>query len=113
MESIRLHWLLLTPFLLGACALPERRADFRSVDPQERTLALAQAAQAEDERAIPVLIAMLDSDDAGERMLAIRTLERMTGQTFGYDYAAPPAQREPAVQDWVRWQRSRGSGSEG
>ncbi len=98
---------------LGGCSLPEQRADFRSVDPQERTLALAQAARERDQDSIPVLISMLDSEDAGERMLAIQTLERLTGQTLGYDFAAPRFKREPAVREWVQWDRARRDAASG
>lgn len=96
--------------LIGAvsgCSLPERRADFDSIDPSERTLALARAAAAPDERMVDRLIVMLDSDDPAERMLAIRALENSTGETFGYHYAASEASRRAAVQRWVEWRRSR------
>lgn len=49
------------------------------------------------------LIQQLDSPDPATRMLAIRTLERLTGQTLGYDHGQPPWKREQAVQAWVDW----------
>ncbi|VAX40019.1 hypothetical protein MNBD_PLANCTO03-1271, partial [hydrothermal vent metagenome] len=37
------------------------------------------------------------------RMVAILALERLTGETLGYDHAAVEAQREDAVARWVEW----------
>jgi len=88
------------------CSLPPQRPDFSSVDPQERTLAAAEAARRADRSSIPPLIEMLDSPDAAQRMLAIATLERLTGQTLDYAYWAPEHQRSEAVSRWVQWWRS-------
>lgn len=105
----------------GACSLPARQADFRSNDPQERTLAVAQAARDPDGASVPQLIQMLQSSDAAERMLAITTLERITGETLGYEYSAPESARRAGVARWVAWQETgsgvaepgRGAGSGG
>ena len=52
------------------------------------------------------LIGALESDDAAERMLAITALERITGETFGYDFAAPRAERTAAIGRWLEWRRA-------
>lgn len=46
---------------------------------------------------------MLESDDSAIRLLSIRTLESMTGQTLGYDPIAPEYERTPAVERWQQW----------
>lgn len=88
---------------LAACSLPDREAGFQSRDPAMRIQALRDAIAAGDRSAIPDLIAMLDSEDPAQRMFAQAGLERMTGQTLGYDHAATPAKRAPAIEAWVAW----------
>lgn len=64
---------------------------------------MLEVAAANDTSKIPELIAALDSDDSAVRLTAIRTLERLTGQTLGYDYAAPESERRLATDRWVEW----------
>jgi len=87
----------------GGCSGGERRADFRSVDPSERTAAAAAAAEAGDLSAVGDLVRMLDSSDAAARMVAIASLERLTGERLGYEATAPRAQRDEAVERWVEY----------
>lgn len=94
--------------LAAGCSLPSQQTGFRSDDPEQRTKALGAAARSDDRTRIPDLIAMLDSSDPAQRMLAIRSLERMTGQTLGYDHAAPEPQRAAAIDRWMKWEASRG-----
>ena len=68
--------------------------------------AAVAAAGAGDESAIPDLITMLDSDDPLVRMLAIRSLEHLTGEVRGYDHAAPEWQRSAAADRWAQWIQS-------
>ncbi|MGI9014449.1 MAG: hypothetical protein ACR2GY_09400 [Phycisphaerales bacterium] len=49
------------------------------------------------------LIELLDSDDPVVRSLAIKELERLTGQTLGYRYDDGVAVRNAAVDRWVVW----------
>jgi hypothetical protein len=96
--------LLPVPLLtMGACSSPQPRADVTSTVPEERALGLAEVGQQEDRARIPEVVALLDSADPGIRMFAIRTLERLTGETLGYDYAAAEHERAEAVDRWVRW----------
>jgi hypothetical protein len=88
------------------CASPP--AGFESPVPAARLEAITHAAQTRDEGSIPDLIAMLDSDDPVVRLAAIRTLERITGTTLGYDYAAPAWQRRDAVKAWADWYKVDG-----
>ncbi len=73
----------------------------------ERTRDIAVAAQAPvtDWKEVDLLIVALDSDDSAERMLAITALNRLTGQTFGYDFAGSWTEREAAIGRWLEWRR--------
>lgn len=87
----------------SSCADPDKAVGFDDKNPAARLRAVRQAAQTEDRSAIRPLITRLDSDDPAERLLAIRTLERLTGETRGYDHAAPRHERDAAVRRWAEW----------
>jgi hypothetical protein len=91
--------------LIAGCARPP--GGFDSPEPAARLYAVTEAARTDDRAAIPSLVALLDSDDPAVRMLSIRTLERLTGQTLGYDHAAPEWERRDAVGRWIDWYRSQ------
>ncbi|MBX3316979.1 MAG: HEAT repeat domain-containing protein [Phycisphaeraceae bacterium] len=96
--------LLLTA--LGACTKPVPKG-LDSYDPTGRIEAMLEVAAKNDTTKIPQLISALDSDDSAVRLTAIRTLERMTGQTLGYDHAAPERERRVATDRWVEWYQGR------
>jgi len=113
----------LAPGLLGSCVYlvgglalagcqEHDRTDFDDVDPAARIQAIQDAAASNDRSAIPDLIRSLDSDDPAERMLAIRALEQMTGQTLGYEHWAPRADRAAAAQRWADWYAGGGDGGQ-
>ena len=85
---------------VGGCAAPAR---FEDPDPTSRLTALGQAVEAGDRSSIPQIISLLDSDDAAVRLFAILALEEMTGQTLGYDHAAPERERREAADRWQAW----------
>jgi hypothetical protein len=66
---------------------------------------VAAQAPVTDWTEVDVLIVALDSDDAAERMLAITALHRLTGLTFGYDFAGSWTEREAAIGRWLEWRR--------
>jgi len=70
-------------------------------------MGLAEAMRAHDEAAIPQYVTMLRSDDPAVRMFAIRALFDLTGETFGYDYGAPEAERAAAIERWDEWVSTR------
>lgn len=94
---------------LASCG-PAIVADFNSAEPAARNSAIVKAATEEDRSKIPDLVRMLDSDDPATRLLAIQTLERMTGERLGYDPAAGAGEREAAAARWVEWVRSHPPG---
>ena len=87
---------------LSGC-IPPTPVGFDSPDPTRRLAAIADAGASEDPAAIPDLIEQLESNDPGARLLAVRSLERITGETLGYDYADPWWVRNEAVRRWRRW----------
>ncbi|MEL6394920.1 MAG: hypothetical protein AAFQ71_02870 [Planctomycetota bacterium] len=94
---------------LTAGCLPQTREGFGSPDPNLRLDAIVETAQASPASPetggseIRELIVQLESADPAARMFAIRSLERRTGQTLGYDHAAPEWERREAVREWVSW----------
>jgi hypothetical protein len=104
-----------TPFLgllivVPGCASPP--GGWNSPDPAARLTAINDAAKTNDRSAIPHLIESLQHDDPVVRMWAIRTLEQMTGQTLGYDYAAPEWERRDRIAAWVDWYKGAGRASD-
>ncbi len=95
---------MLLAVALGACG-PTIRPDFNSPEPAARNAAIVRAMADRDERAIPDLVRMLDSDDPATRLLAINALESLTGTRLGYDPAASPQARAPGVRAWADYVR--------
>lgn len=94
---------------IAAC-MPSAPADFNSPEPAARNAAIVQAARTEDAAAVPDLVRMLESDDPATRVLAIGTLERLTGQRLGYDPQGSPMERRKAVQAWREWAEAHPDG---
>ncbi len=95
--------------VVGACRARVAE-DFNSPEPAARNAAIVRAAAERDARAIPDLIRMLDSDDSATRLLTIGALERVTGQTLGYDPSDTEPRRREAVRAWQAWQQARAQG---
>jgi hypothetical protein len=95
---------------LASCVEHDREG-FDDVDPAARIRSIQDAAATGDRAAIPELIRSLDSDDPAERLLAIHTLQKLTGQTFGYDHSAPRPERMQAAQRWADWYSKGGGGA--
>jgi hypothetical protein len=89
------------------CTKPIPRG-YDSHDPTGRIEAMLDTAASDDRSKIPALIEQLDSDDSAVRFTAIGTLERLTGQTLGYHYAARESERREATDRWVEWYESGG-----
>lgn len=94
---------------LGGCSQPKVEADIDSDVPQERLMGLAASVRANDRSAAREYVEMLESQDPAVRMFAIGALERMTGETKGYDFAAPERDRSAAVSAWAAWAESGAS----
>lgn len=104
-----MRWMLLALVAsLSACASPP--GGLESPVPAERVRSISRAAAARDSEAVDELVAMLRSDDPVVRMLAIRALEDITGETLGYDHAGPERSRTEAVERWEKRLRPTGAG---
>lgn len=105
-RTARVGWCLVAaPVFLAGC--PTTPEGFDSPDPNLRVRAIVEAAERGDESAIPELVQQLESIDPLSRLLAARTLRDLSGEDFGYDYAAEPWARAPAVDRWAAWARRR------
>jgi hypothetical protein len=100
--------------VLVGCSLPSEKRGLDARDPAARSRAALDAVERGDQRAIPALISMLDSEDPALRMVACESLERLTGERFGYDPTSGERAREASIERWVAWwesrQESRGDG---
>lgn len=94
----------------ASCVGFDQPDSFDSVDPAGRMHAAAAAAASSDRTALPELIEMLRSDDLAERLVAIGTLERLTGERFGYDPSASDESRRAAIGRWEARAASGGWG---
>lgn len=56
-----------------------------------------------DKRATEPLVKQLRNDDKWVRKESAEALRKVTGQNFGYDPEAEPAQREAAAKKWEEW----------
>lgn len=106
--TTKLH-ILATMALMGlTAAIPtgcgsRPQTGFDSPAPSKRLDAIVEASTASDPESLHGLIEALNSSEPAARMLAIRSLERRTGKTFGYDHAAHEWQRRAAVNRWVEF----------
>jgi hypothetical protein len=97
---------LIAPWVVAAC-VPRDQDGFDSIGPSHRLNAIVQAADQSDDASLCGLIQQLDSDDPAARLLAIRALEKRTGQTLDYRHDDPPWKRSQGVDRWMEWYGSR------
>lgn len=100
--------LLILMCVAGCIRTGPKEQAFDSPLPARRTDALTDRSKLEDPSTIPGRIELLDSDDPLVRMLALRSLEHMTGETFGYDHSGSQVERDQAVDRWVEWYERTG-----
>lgn len=95
-------WALAVGAALGAgCSSPP--VGFDTDYPGGLIPAITRAARERDRDSIPDLIELLDNADPAVRFASIHALERITGQTLGYNHAAPEDERRERVAAWVQW----------
>ncbi len=88
---------------LGAvvsCAPDGTRRQLYAPSAFDRSRAAIQSAEARDADAIPLLVNQLEDHDAAVRLFAIQALQRISGETLGFEYYAPPDRRATAVARW-------------
>lgn len=89
--------------LLAASCVPREQASFQAIGPANRLDAIVLASDDRGDESLRGLIQELDSDDSAARLLAIRALQKRTGQTLDYRHDDPPWRRGQAVTRWVAW----------
>lgn len=90
-----------TAAVLVSCgSSPTGGRGFDAAAPADKIAAIQQAARAPTPHAIRGIVEQLSSDDAAVRLVAIATLQRLTGQNFGYRDFDPPAVRWQAIERW-------------
>jgi HEAT repeat protein len=88
--------------LLWSCGPAASEGGFDSANSSAKLYAIEQAVRDGDRSAIRRIVEQLDSDDPAVRFIAIATLQRLTGETYGYrDFDPEPVRRE-AIQRWVQ-----------
>lgn len=100
---ISAHWpaaLACLGLLLAGCRT-SIKPTFDSPEPAARNAAIVNAAATKDTSAVPDLIRMLSSDDPATRLLAITTLQRLTGTSHGFDYTDTELLRSQAIERWL------------
>jgi hypothetical protein len=100
MTAARIAALFLLP-ALAACGPSATAGGFDSANPAGKLYAIEQAARTQDRAAIPRIIEQLASDDPAVRAVAIATLQKLTGETYGYRDYDPPSQRQAAIDRWI------------
>lgn len=94
--------------VLPAGCFPRPEVGFDSPAPSKRLDAIVEASRLEDDESLIKLVEKLRSLVPTERMFAIRSLEVRTGETLGYDHAAPHWERIDAYNRWLFWLQERG-----
>lgn len=87
---------------LSGCG-PRPVLEITNPDPSGKIPAIKASVQRKDMTAVRQLVKDLESDDPAVRFYAIQGLERLTGQTFGYQYFAADESRFSAVEKWKAW----------
>jgi len=85
----------------------------QSHDQGVRIKAIRRAARTGDRRAVPLLVASLEDDDADTRLFSVQALRTLTGEDFGYRYYENERTRGPAVERWRQWLVGQGDPAEG
>lgn len=87
----------------AACAPSATEGGFKNPAPGAQVYAIESAVREERKQQIPEIVECLRSDDDLVRMMAIGALERMTGQTLGYDFTDPLPLRLEGYRRWREW----------
>ncbi len=94
------------------CGSPSTEGGIDSPVPAARLAGIQQAARQGDTSALPSLVESLDSDDIAVRIAAITTLERLTGERFGYDADGASPARRASIARWAAYVEAQRPASE-
>ena len=94
----------------GGCDLPRRMElseRFQHEDPSVRIEAALEVGRTGNRKAVPYLVDRLTDSEPEVRFVAYLALRKITGETLGYRYYAPAAERDKAVARWRDWLKAR------
>jgi len=86
--------------IAGCGGAPAANQGVDDAEPRARMASIAQPRGDADERRMWELIEALESDDPAVRMMAIATLERITGTRRGFEPYNSSETRQVAVDRW-------------
>jgi hypothetical protein len=89
--------------LTCACTAPQEPLVVSNPDASVKMKAIKKSAESKDMSQVREIVKELESDDPAVRFFAISGLEKLTGQTFGYQYFADEDKRALAVGKWKAW----------
>jgi hypothetical protein len=93
--------------LTWGCNAPRLQPRIDADQPAQRVPAFIDAAQQPDAQTTVQLIEALDDDDPAVRAFAAESLERATGQDFGYRFYQAPQHRSSAIERWRQWHQQQ------
>lgn len=104
-RDILLRWVWVSLAALSGCGGPggDIASGLTSEDPARRAQAAVEAGRACRRDLAGLLVDRLTDNEPEVRLVAIVSLEKITGQTLGYRYYDEPACREQAVRRWRQW----------
>lgn len=88
---------------IPACTAPKEPASVAHDDPSVKIRGMKKAARERDVAVVRQLVKDLDSDDPAVRFYAIRSLNDLTKQDFGYRYYYDEDQRREPLSRWQEW----------
>ena len=89
--------------LACGCTAPQPPLVVSDPDPSVKIPATVAAVENHDMSSVRQMIKDLDSDDPAVRFYAFSALQKLTGETFGYQYFADEDKRAPAAGKWKAW----------
>lgn len=89
--------------LIGGCSAPREPRLVTNPDVSGKIPAIKTAVEQRDLSKTKQMVKDLESDDPAVRFYAIEGLQRLTGETFGYQYYLDDEQRMEAVSRWNQW----------
>lgn len=95
----------------GGCSLfggGREPISLSSRDPAAKIPAIKKAVTAKDSQTAKHLVKSLESDDPAVRFYAIRGLQDLTGETFGYVWYADDMDRRDPLEKWRHWLDANG-----
>jgi hypothetical protein len=95
----RIVWLICC-FALAGCSGYPGPVSIENEDPAVKIPAMRRAAVARDSSKIASLVRELASDDPAIRLVAIESLEKITGQTHGYQWWNDARDNKAPITRW-------------